>query len=171
MAGHFPPPGRFYPGLGQRRQGQAFGALTCGLDPAERPEMPGPNGGCRAAKVAPFLTATGRLERRHKGFALVADPIRQALEARRPRVRGLDLGARRGAPDVGSSISIYCHQKVTVRGKTDRAEKHLRAFERQFDIQMGTMPAAGDMGRGGIRCKPRMLRERPTCNWGPRPCR
>jgi len=31
MAGHFPPPGRFCPGLGQRRQGQAFGALTCGL--------------------------------------------------------------------------------------------------------------------------------------------
>lgn len=61
MAGRFPPPWRFCPGLGQRRQGQAYGALTCGLDPADRPEMPGPNGGQRAAKVAPFFTATDML--------------------------------------------------------------------------------------------------------------
>ena len=58
MTGRFAPPGRFCPGLGQRRQGEAFCALTCGLDPADRPEMPGPNGGYWAAKVAPFLTAT-----------------------------------------------------------------------------------------------------------------
>jgi len=54
MAGHFAHPGRLCPGLGQRRQGQAFGALTCGLDPADRPEMPGPNGAIGPPKWPPL---------------------------------------------------------------------------------------------------------------------
>ena len=60
MAGHFPPSGRFCPGLGLRRQGQAFGALTCGLDPADWPEMPGPNRALGRQSGPLFLTATDR---------------------------------------------------------------------------------------------------------------
>jgi hypothetical protein len=42
------------PAFSQRRQGQAFSALTRDLDPAARPKMRGPKGAIWAARVAPF---------------------------------------------------------------------------------------------------------------------